>query len=236
MSNTIEPSLSDLIEEAVLRALMEGRTAIPGHVVGYRPFKAGVAEHLYVELGIKRQTVDGRVIALPKVDRVPILWPGASDFTSGSQMENGDEVLCIVCDRAIDAWIDGGGVQVPRSGRLQDITDIVALPGLTSAGRAVTVQRGSKTYYIGTKDGRPPWIRIENRDVPTIKLEATEVRLGENATRGVARMNDSTAVSQAALDPWFVWFTAVGVATGATPPFGSPIASISTASAKAKAE
>lgn len=236
MSNAIEPSLKDLVEEGVLRALMEGRTAIPGQVFGFRPFKGGVAEHLYIELGIKRQTRDGRVVELPKVDRVPILWPGGSGFTAGTELQKGDEVLCIVCDRAIDAWLDGGGVQVPRSGRLQDITDIVALPGLTSAKRAVTVKRGSKTYYIGTHDGRPPWIRIENRTTPTIKIEATEIRLGDLATRGVARLNDSTTLSSNPLDPWVAWFTAVGTFTGAVPPLVSPLASISSASTKAKSE
>ncbi len=232
MSSQVAPELTDLIEEAVLRALLEGRSAIPGQVIGYRPYSRGVPEHAYVELGLKRETVDGRVIELPRIDRVPILWPGASGYTASADLERGDELLCVVCDRAIDAWIDAGGVQVPRSGRLHDITDIVALPGMTSAKRSVTVRRGGKTYYIGTKDGQAPWMRFENRVIPTVQIEASEIKLGELATRGVARLNDTTTATMA----WLTWFGIVGGVIGTAPPATGPFSSITSASSKVTAQ
>ncbi len=235
MSAELVTMINEVIDEAMLRNFVEARTAVPGNVVAYRGSGVVGSEYVKVELGLKGTLRDGRNLTLPEVDRVPILWPGGNGFHSGIELAKGDGVFCVVSDRAIDSWLQAGGVQAPTNGRLHDITDIVALPGLRASKQAVTVQRGAGTWYIGTDSGAAPWLRLQKTPA-TATVEAPTIRLGEAATRGVARANDSCITSANPADPWNVWFTALGALISTPPPFIDPIATILTSSSKAFSE
>ena len=224
MTAELVTMLNEVIDEAMLRNFVEARTAVPGNVLAYRGPGVVGPEYVKVEIGVKGTLRDGRNLTLPEVDRVPILWPGGNGFHSGIDLAKGDELLCVVSDRAIDSWLQGGGVQVPTNGRLHDITDIVALPGLRSVKQAITVQRGAATWYIGTDSGAAPWIRLQKAPA-TATLEGSTVNLGEGATLGVARQTDPVITNA----QWIAWFGTVGTFIG-TPPPGPTIGTIQSAS------
>ena len=135
---------------------------------------------------------------------------------------------------------------MPSMRRLHDATDIVVLPGLRSAKHPITVQRGNATYYIGTDNGAAPWLRLQQ--TPAVAtVEATQIKLGEVATLGVARQTDSvvgkvTPTLPAPALPMIPWAaavtTALGTLTGGTfvATLDPSIGSISSASTKAFAE
>jgi len=230
MTAEVEPQLSDAIEVACMRHRVETRTAIPGTVLAYA---AGPPESCRIRLGFRRVLTDGQEIEMPEVAEVPICWPGAAGFTVSAELQVGDEVLCIVADRALDAWLDNGGATTPSGGRLHDVSDIVAIPGLRSAGKAVRVRRGRETLYLGKDDGQAPWAKLEARPTPTVTVEGTTIKLGAAATLGVARLNDSIAVTDAA---WLTWFASIGTALMVPPPPSAPTGIITGASSKVKAE
>jgi hypothetical protein len=226
--------MSDLIETAVQRVFVETRTATVGQVTAFRRATGGKPEYCKIQPGLRRTLQDGSRLDMPEVDNVPILWPGGNGFTSGCDLVVGDEVLCVVSDRAVDIWIQSGRIQTPSHGRMHDITDIVVLPGLLSYGNAATVQRGANTWYVGDKGGQPPWVRLDRGLAKSATIEGVTINLGQQAALGVARMTDKGTVLDAA---WIAWLTAVGAATFVgVPPFPQPIAQITTASTKVKAE
>lgn len=233
MSREINPVLADLGEVIAQRVFQEMRTATVGQVTAFRRALGGEAEYAKIQPGIRRTLADGTRIQMPEVDRVPILWPSAAGFSSGADLVVGDEVLCVVSDRAIDTWIQSGKVQNPPYGRLFDISDIVVLPGLMSYGQAPTVQRRPNTWYLGDKDGSAPWIRLDRGIAKSATVEGVAINLGEQAGLGVARQTDKVTVLDAA---WISWFTAVGALIMTPPPFVQPIGQITSASTKVKAE
>lgn len=55
-------------------------------------------------------------------------------FGGGSFMNmpiaEGDNCIVLFCDREIDEWLYGGGVQAPQSPRMHDISDAIAIVGI----------------------------------------------------------------------------------------------------------
>ena len=233
MSRGLAPVLDDLAEVIFQRVMMEARTATVGQVTAFRRAAGGQPEYATIQPGLRRTLKDGTPLDVPEVDRVPILWPGANGFTSGADLKVGDECLCVVSDRAIDRWIQSGGIQIPAHGRLQDITDIVALPGLLSARKAASVQRRPNTWYLGDAGGQVPWMRMDRGVAKSVTVDGIAINLGEQAGLGVARLTDKVTILDAA---WISWFTAVGALIMIPPPFVQPIGQITTASTKVKAE
>lgn len=242
MTQEIDTQLTDAIEAGTMRHRVETRTAMPGTVVAYN---AGPPEYCKVELGFRRVTTDGQEVDQPKVDRVPICWPGAAGFTVSCDLVKGNELLCVVSDRALDRWLDQGGVITPASGRLHDPSDIVAIPGLRSAKNAVRATRGRNTLYLGSDSGAAPWMRLRRTPTTQATVEAAQILLGQGAALGVARLNDqvraSTVVDGAAPIGLFEWMTAVttfinGLVPGTLPGVPSFIGKISQASSKVSAE
>lgn len=94
----------------------------------------------------------------------------------------------------------------------------------------------------GDADAVPPWIdsaagiyapetvRVHSSGAGVV-AEGTSVKLGENATRGVARLNDTVGPSAT----FSTWMTAIQTATGVPAPVGS-IGTISSASSKVSSE
>lgn len=232
MSAELTTELSDVVDAGVERGRVETRTAIPGTIVA---FKSGPPESCKVQPNLRRVTNDGVEVTMPQVDEAPIVWPGAAGWTVSTDLKRGDEVVCLVADRAIDAWLQQGGTVTPRDGRLHDPTDIIVIPGLRSNKTATRVVRGRNTLYIGSDNGSAPWMRLKSGAGAAATIEAPQINLGQGAGLGVARQTDKVTVTPLQTD-WLAWFNALGALIMTPPPVGSPIAQITTASSKVKSE
>jgi len=77
-------------------------------------------------------TGDEEATLLPEQEDVPVAYPGSREFYLEYKLSAGDEVLCIVSERALDHWLDLGGIVDPQSARRFSLSDIVVVAGMKS--------------------------------------------------------------------------------------------------------
>jgi len=90
-----------------------------------------------VSLNVKTK-VAGDIRSYPLLVDVPVFVLGGGDRVFTFPIRSGD--TCLVCfnDRDIDNWFATGGVTVPSSQRLHDLSDGLALVGFRSLANPVT--------------------------------------------------------------------------------------------------
>lgn len=182
----VAPDLSDVITAGLERVRLAMRTATPARVVSY---DAGT--DMIVAMPLMRARLrNGDEIDVPTVDRVPVVWPSGGGWTIASQLVPGDEVLLVISDRDISGWIDTGQTTTPATGRSHNLTDAMAIVGLTSAPRQPQRKPALGELIIARGDGSTPEISLQSVD-RSITVTANSVLLGnDTAIRGVARQND----------------------------------------------
>lgn len=81
---------------------------------------------------------DGIVAEIAEIDHVPVVFPSAGGGSLTFPVKVGDEVLLIFSSRNYDTWWDTGEVKkLPSTRRFNDLTDAVAIIGITSKGKSV---------------------------------------------------------------------------------------------------
>ena len=137
---------------------------------------------------------------LPEIPNVPVHYPGPSGMMATGPVQIGECGLLVFADRSIDDWIqDGGPAEWALRHQRHNLTDAIFLPGLRYGTAAQSVDQN--LYFIGRED-RTAGMGIDatTRDL-IVSTEganatldaATQIKLGENATLGVARLNDTTS-------------------------------------------
>lgn len=84
-----------------------------------------------VQLMFKRNTPAGTVSAPVLVD-VPVFTLLGGSGSIQMPIASGDECLVLFCDRNLDTWFVTGSDALPPTGRCHDLSDGVALVGLSS--------------------------------------------------------------------------------------------------------
>jgi hypothetical protein len=77
-------------------------------------------------------TGDEKTMLLPIQEDVPVQYPGSKEFYLEYELKPGDEVLCLVAERALEQWLELGGTVDPQSFRRFSLSDIVVVGGLKS--------------------------------------------------------------------------------------------------------
>lgn len=179
-------------QEEAMRVVLDGRqsglwTAMPCIVTSVdftamtleaQPAIQGVVED---ENGVKR------LVNLPVLVDVPIVFPSAGGFTITLPIAVGDEVLVVFASRCIDAWWQSGGINKPAEARMHDLSDGFAIPGprsqpnvitgISSTGAQIRNDAGS-TYIEIAADGKiklvaPTGIEVTGDLEVTGKISAT---------------------------------------------------------------
>ena len=137
---------------------MDGRlselwTAMPGIVESFDP----AAETVSVQPAIRGRILqpDGteKLVALPLLVDVPVVFPGGGGFTLTFPVKPGDECLVVFGSRCIDAWWQLGGLGDPLETRQHDLSDGFALVGPRSKARALPGV-STENVQLRTDDGR----------------------------------------------------------------------------------
>lgn len=191
----------------------ELRTAFPAFVTGY-DHAAKVAT---VQPSIRLRYSDGR----PNEAHAPLSQRPVVQVARGAgwlithELAEGDQVLCLAADRALDAWEGSdGGLVDPRMRRYHQAMDAVVIGGLAPAGAQTTVGDPGE-LFIGREDGQVS-IRLKNdgralltagpKDTPaTIEIKpdgtivitpapARRVEIGGEGGPNVARVGDGVAL------------------------------------------
>jgi hypothetical protein len=99
---------------------------------------------------VRRRKIFGTPQPLPVI-RAPVGWWRFAGLVLVGEVQAGDEVLLVTCEREIWPWYTLGGIHDPTSERMHDPSDSIALPWISSIKRAITARQPG-TFYIGRED------------------------------------------------------------------------------------
>lgn len=152
MAEQDETDLTTLMDLVSMNTLFRARTIIPGRILTYSDTPAPHARVQLAPMVSARES--GKIVAIPPIGKVPVCMWGAGPFTIRAQLEKGDDGLCLVCDRALDKWLDeGGGTYQPGYTLTHQINDIVFLPFLRPDSKQPNVKPGPREMIIADATG-----------------------------------------------------------------------------------
>jgi phage baseplate assembly protein V len=108
---------------------------MPGIIESFDPATQLATVQPAIRRVFKTDTGDAEILtprALPLLINVPVSYPKAGGFSLTFPVATGDECLLCFCERSIDGWHEFGGVYDPTSRRFHDLSDAVALLGISS--------------------------------------------------------------------------------------------------------
>lgn len=126
--------LYNVIESHVENLESQLFTALPCTILSFDP----ETQTASVQPVMLEPYTDGVVSKFPKIDFVPVVFPSAGGGSLTFPVKTGDEVLVIFSARNFDVWWDSGEVdKISSSQRYHNITDAIAIVGLTSKPNSV---------------------------------------------------------------------------------------------------
>jgi hypothetical protein len=144
---------TDEVFRALLQADRAGLwTAMPGSVVSFDAEAVTVQVQLGLLGVVTDQTGRQSAVSIPVLPDVPVIFPGGGGATLTFPVAAGDEVLVVFASRAIDAWWQSGGVQLPFEPRLHDLSDGFAILKPMSQARKIAAISTS-TVQLRSDDG-----------------------------------------------------------------------------------
>ena len=167
-SRTIQEILGDNQEQERLTIenyLKNLRVATPGII---HEFNA-INQTATVQPAIKEQ-INGEWLELPLLLDVPVQFPRAGGYCITFPVKKGDECLVIFNDSCIDSWWQSGKVQTQLEKRRHDLSDAVAILGITSVPKALEnfsedsmqIRTDDNETLISIKDGN---VNIESENI-----------------------------------------------------------------------
>lgn len=137
--STRQPSLAEVIGNAIKSHLLEARVSLPGRIVRYDASKQQVDVQPLIQRVYFDEEGARQVESLPVVPNVPVLFPGGGGFAVTFPIHasdtDGDTCLLVFADYSLDKWLTGTGGQVdPEIDHTHDLTDAVAIVGLNPFG------------------------------------------------------------------------------------------------------
>ncbi len=155
------PILQDVIRLAVDSRIAGVHTSLPGRIEEYDH----ETQKARVQPLIKKKYLDGRVESLPAVDHVPVIWPrttgvGGACVSFTFPVRKGDLCLLFFTERALENWLTLGGEQEPGDSRKYDLTDAVALMGLSPFSLKSKAENNDDVLLTYSGDGHERRIQI----------------------------------------------------------------------------
>lgn len=138
-----QPELEDVIEQLIEQRVAQIHVSLPGRVESFNPDDNTVDVKPLIQRPLILQDGTDLAEALPVITAVPVRYPrGAGDqFALVWPLAQGDFVQLIFCERSIDLWLSGDGSDTdPVDLRKHDLSDAVAVPGLTPISQATPVE------------------------------------------------------------------------------------------------
>lgn len=160
--------------EAAQRAILDGRqaliwTALPAIVTKVDFTKMTCEVKAAIQAPINKEDGTTEYVELPPLVDVPLVFPSGGGFTITFPVAVDDEVLVVFSSRAIDAWWQSGGVQLPVETRMHDLSDAFAIPGPKSQATKISNVSSSK-MQIRNNDG-DVYVEIAANGKITLKSE-----------------------------------------------------------------
>ncbi|HCF2590304.1 TPA: hypothetical protein NIA60_001294 [Pseudomonas aeruginosa] len=156
------PSAERTMARALDSRIKRLHTALPGRVLSFDPqWQTASVQPL-----IDQVLVDGTRVALPVLVDVPVQFPRGGGFVLTFPVRPGDECLLLFNERCIDGWWQSGEPSEPLDYRQHDLSDAVAIMGISSQPQAVPDFAGDATA-LRRLDGSA-FVRIDDGGTVTI--------------------------------------------------------------------
>jgi hypothetical protein len=107
-------------------------TALPASVVSANLTAQTVSVQPTIQGSVADPSGNVRLVNLPVLVDVPLVWPKAGGFALTFPVAAGDEVLVVFSCRCIDSWWQSGGIGAPAEARMHDLSDGFAILAPTS--------------------------------------------------------------------------------------------------------
>lgn len=156
-------TLPELLNQAIDSRLADFNVCLPGVVESYDRTK----QTAKIQPALKRKYLDGRVVNLPIINNVPIVFPRSTSSFIHFDLKKGDYVTLIFSQRSLDAWKEAGGVVSPNDPRRFNLSDAYGIPGgfpksrgFTPSGAAGAIELSNKKNFVSLEEDGS--VKIEN--------------------------------------------------------------------------
>lgn len=154
---TQTPTLAAILTASADERLAGVNVSIPARVESYDSSEQSIDAKPLIKRGYLSEGQTRATESLPIITSVPVVFPGAGDYSITFPIAKGDTVLLIFSQFSLDKWLNSGGEVDPDDDRRFHISDAIAIPGL-----------------------RPFSAPVSNPGTSAMTLTASEIRLGSN--------------------------------------------------------
>ena len=193
--------LNFLIDKAISRI----NTVLPAKITKY-DFKTRKCS---VKPLLNYISQDGQEIELPIINNVPLKTISSGGAIINLPVSIGDFVEIRFCQRSLEEWLSNGKQVTPDDPRTHDLTDAFASYGLNPfnvispasnnedveiiyAGKTIALKKNGDIIINGNNVNiTATSVNIEANQA---NIKSTDIKLGDNATQGVARLGDQVIV------------------------------------------
>jgi len=177
---------------AIENEMAQMHVAIPGIIESFDAASQTASVQPAIMEDVKIGADDTKPTNLPLLTQVPVQFPRAGGYSITFPVQKGDECLVVFGDSCIDGWWQSGGVQQQMETRRHDLSDAMAILGITSTGKVIGktgAAFSTGSMQIRSDDGGT-YIELAGEN---INIKATKVTIdgelevtGETIISGIA--------------------------------------------------
>jgi hypothetical protein len=218
-----EPTLAEIIREAITSRLLDVHVCLPGRVESYN--EATQTADVLPMIRRPLVTEDGEVVHedLPKLPNVPVVFQRTAAFSMSFPLVPGDFVLLMFSSSAVGNWRTTGDVSDPGDLRRHDLSGAFAVPGIAPEGSviptsstAVVVEVTAPVTHVAVGAAATDFVGLASL------IETTIGNLAAAILNATPVPNDGGAAIQTAAK---ITLSALGWSLGVSPPVNATAAS-----------
>ena len=176
-NRTEEIGFPELLQLAVEARLVDQNICLPGIIESYDR----ATQTAKVQPALKRTYVDDRIVNLPIINRVPIIFPRSGGTHIHFDLKKGDYVTLIFSQRSLDLWKEKGGLVSPNDPRKFHLSDAYGIPGGTPRADAFAPRGGVDSLELTNESGDNTF-SLEKDGSIKIKTTTGEVVLNKDGS------------------------------------------------------
>lgn len=150
---TTSLSLADVIREAMNARIADVHVALPASVLRYDSATQTVDVQPTVKDAVPDEDGVLQPRAFPTLPAVPVVWPRAGGFFLTMPIAPGDTGLLVFSELPIDRWRSTGQESGAVNARRHGLGNAVFYPGLSPAGKALSVPAVGDHLALGAEGG-----------------------------------------------------------------------------------
>jgi len=175
--------------------MLETHTALPGVVQSFDASK----QEADIKIPLRRVRVgpDGNEVEYewPPLTGVPVWMPHAGGFSITMPVAVGDECLVVFLERDVSLWLEDAGTHPPDSARVHDLSDGVALVGLSTQPNKVASYDGTDMQIRSPVAGNEITIGADG----SIDITGKDIAIGDGTDELLSLIEDLFVALDAAL-------------------------------------